>query len=82
MVSELIVPTIIMIVLFVLNAGVMYFILRERKRDIMVQMESLVSGHTFNKIRPRLADKLEVIRFDPYIQKESVYREKKKVRSM
>lgn len=90
-------------------------------RDIMVQMESLVSGHTFNKIRPRLADKLEVIRFDPFskwnifcnshylkghqcylygtydplivdhkfnvnfpfsVQKECVYREKKKVRSM
>ncbi|XP_060526271.1 large ribosomal subunit protein bL33m isoform X1 [Cylas formicarius] len=55
---------------------------RVKSKDIMVQMESLVSGHTFNKIRPRLADKLEVIRFDPYIQKESVYREKKKVRSM
>lgn len=32
----------------------------------MVQMESVVSGHTFNKIRERLGDKLEVIRFDPY----------------
>lgn len=32
----------------------------------MVQMESMISGHTFNKIRDRLADKLEVIRFDPY----------------
>ncbi|XP_050303036.1 39S ribosomal protein L33, mitochondrial [Anthonomus grandis grandis] len=53
-----------------------------KAKDIMVRMESLVSGHTFNKIRPRLADKLEVIRFDPRIQKECVYREKKKVRSM
>lgn len=32
----------------------------------MVQMESVVSGHTFNKIRERLADKLEVVRFDPW----------------
>nr|CAI5863696.1 unnamed protein product [Callosobruchus analis] len=48
----------------------------------MVQMESVVSGHTYNQIRERLADKLETIRFDPYIQKESVYREKKKVRSI
>lgn len=31
----------------------------------MIQMESVVSGHTFNKIRERLADKLEIIRFDP-----------------
>ncbi|KYB29135.1 39S ribosomal protein L33, mitochondrial-like Protein [Tribolium castaneum] len=48
----------------------------------MVQMESVISGHTFNKIRERLGDKLEVVRFDPYIQQESVYKEKKKVRSV
>lgn len=29
-------------------------------------MESAVSGHQFTKIRERLADKLELIRFDPY----------------
>lgn len=65
----------------------------------MVQMESVVSGHTFNTIRERLADKLEMIRFDPYskyiniysyrilngfilVQMESLYKEKKRVRSM
>jgi large subunit ribosomal protein L33 len=48
----------------------------------MVEMESVVSGHRFNKIRERLADKLEVIRFDPFLQKECVYREKKKIRSL
>ncbi|VEN60386.1 unnamed protein product [Callosobruchus maculatus] len=53
-----------------------------KSKTVMVQMESVVSGHTYNQIRERLADKLETIRFDPYIQKESVYREKKKVRSM
>lgn len=37
-----------------------------RYRDIMVVMESVVSGHQFNKIRERLGDKLEIIRFDPY----------------
>lgn len=31
----------------------------------MVSMESLVSGHRINKIRERLADKLEIIQFDP-----------------
>jgi hypothetical protein len=34
-------------------------------------MESLVSGHQFTAIRERLAEKLEMIRFDPlskYIQ--------------
>lgn len=29
-------------------------------------MESLVSGHQFTAIRERLADKLEIVRFDPY----------------
>ena len=29
-------------------------------------MESIVSGHRVNMIRERLADKLEVIRFDPW----------------
>lgn len=32
----------------------------------MVLMESVVSGHQFNAIRERLADKLELIKFDPY----------------
>lgn len=35
-------------------------------RDVMVLMESVVSGHQFTKIRERLADKIEIIRFDPY----------------
>ncbi|GLV35233.1 mitochondrial ribosomal protein L33 [Carabus blaptoides fortunei] len=55
---------------------------RVKSKNIMVLMESMVSGHQFTAIRERLADKLEVIRFDPYIQKESVYKERKKVRSM
>ncbi|KAJ3665014.1 hypothetical protein Zmor_000535 [Zophobas morio] len=55
---------------------------RVKSKRIMVQMESVVSGHTFNKIRERLADKLEVVRFDPWLQKECVYKEAKKVRSM
>lgn len=29
-------------------------------------MESVISGHKFNQIRERLADKLEIIRFDPW----------------
>ncbi|XP_067011976.1 large ribosomal subunit protein bL33m isoform X1 [Anabrus simplex] len=51
-------------------------------RSIMVLMESVVSGHKYTQIRERLADKLEVIRFDPYIMKESVYKERKKIRSI
>ncbi|XP_014092141.2 large ribosomal subunit protein bL33m [Bactrocera oleae] len=52
-----------------------------KSKRIMVLMESVVSGHQFNMFRDRLADKLELLRFDPYIQKESIYRERKRIRS-
>ncbi|CAO1408057.1 unnamed protein product [Diamesa serratosioi] len=55
---------------------------KAKSKKIMVLMESAVSGHQFNVIRERLADKLELIKFDPYIQMVSVYKEKKRVRSM
>lgn len=35
-------------------------------RNIMVLIESVVSGHTYTAIRERLGDKLELIKFDPY----------------
>ncbi|XP_054727022.1 39S ribosomal protein L33, mitochondrial [Anastrepha obliqua] len=52
-----------------------------KSKRIMVLMESVVSGHQFNMFRDRLADKLELLRFDPYIQKECIYRERKRIRS-
>ena len=35
-------------------------------RDILVQLQSVVSGHKINLIRPRLDEKMEIIRFDPW----------------
>ncbi|XP_030381857.1 39S ribosomal protein L33, mitochondrial [Scaptodrosophila lebanonensis] len=52
-----------------------------KSKRIMVVLESAVSGHKFNMFRDRLADKIELIRFDPYIQQDSLYRERKKIRS-
>ncbi|EDX01219.1 39S ribosomal protein L33, mitochondrial [Drosophila yakuba] len=52
-----------------------------KSKRIMVVLESVVSGHQYNAFRDRLADKLEIIRFDPYIQQDSLYRERKKIRS-
>uniref|UniRef100_A0A6M2DV54 Large ribosomal subunit protein bL33m n=1 Tax=Xenopsylla cheopis TaxID=163159 RepID=A0A6M2DV54_XENCH len=51
-------------------------------RSIMVLMESVVTGHKFVWIRERLADKLEMLRVDPYIKKECIYKEIKKVKSV
>ncbi|XP_063364628.1 large ribosomal subunit protein bL33m [Cydia amplana] len=55
---------------------------KAKAKHIMVLMESMVSGHKFNAIRERLADKLELIRFDPYIRQLSLYKERKKIRSI
>ncbi|XP_014259175.2 39S ribosomal protein L33, mitochondrial [Cimex lectularius] len=55
---------------------------KAKSKFIMVSMKSMVSGHRFNKIRERLSDKLELIRFDPFVQEEVVYKEDKKVKSM
>ena len=35
-------------------------------RDILVCLESIVSGHKINLIRTRLGDKMEIIRYDPW----------------
>jgi large subunit ribosomal protein L33 len=35
-------------------------------RKVMVQMVSAVSGHNFNLVKERLADKMELIKFDPW----------------
>lgn len=53
-----------------------------KAKNILVMVESVVSGHCANIIRPRLADKAEMIRFDPWIRMECIYKEKKKVRSL
>ncbi|EDS31021.1 mitochondrial ribosomal protein, L33 [Culex quinquefasciatus] len=55
---------------------------KAKSKNVLVLMESAVSGHQFTKIRERLADKLELIRFDPYIQRNSLYKERKRVRSL
>lgn len=55
---------------------------KAKSKNIMVLMESVVSGHQFNMIRERLAEKIEVLKFDPYIQRISLYKERKKIRSV
>ncbi|CRL01957.1 CLUMA_CG015230, isoform A [Clunio marinus] len=39
---------------------------KAKSKLIMVEMVSAVSGHRFNMIRERLADKAELIKFDPW----------------
>ncbi|KAJ9593100.1 hypothetical protein L9F63_027658, partial [Diploptera punctata] len=48
---------------------------KPKSKMVMVLLESLVTGHRAIHIRERVADKVEIIKFDPYLQEESVYRE-------
>jgi hypothetical protein len=49
---------------------------------IVVRCRSVVSDYPVNKVRPRLDDKLEFLCWDPMVQREVLYREEKKVRSV
>ncbi|XP_053598793.1 39S ribosomal protein L33, mitochondrial [Microplitis demolitor] len=55
------------------------FAKKAKSKHVLMTVESLVSGHKINRIRERLADKLEFMFFDPYVQQEVMYREKKKL---
>ncbi|XP_032678344.1 39S ribosomal protein L33, mitochondrial-like isoform X1 [Odontomachus brunneus] len=57
-------------------------LLKPKSKNIMVIAESVVTGHKIIRIRERIADKLEFLHFDPYIQHQVLYTELKKVRSM
>jgi large subunit ribosomal protein L33 len=53
-----------------------------KTKRILVLCESLVSGHRLYIPRDRLADKLEFIRVDPFVRKEVVYKEVKKLKGI
>lgn len=56
---------------------------KKAKADrIVVLCKSVATGHGRPKARSRLSDKLEFIDWDPLIQKEVLYKEEKKVRSI
>ncbi|XP_017892439.1 39S ribosomal protein L33, mitochondrial [Ceratina calcarata] len=55
---------------------------RVKSKHILVMLESVASGHKRSQIRERLGDKLEVVYWDPFVQKEVLYRELKKLRSL
>jgi len=56
---------------------------KKPKADVvLVGCRSVVSGHFRHMRRARLGDKVEFLAFDPWIQKEAIYREEKKVKSV
>jgi ribosomal protein L33 len=56
---------------------------KAKAKFILVLMQSLSgSGHCFATKRVRLADKLDMYRFDPLVRQWVVYREQKKLKSL
>ena len=56
---------------------------KKAKADrLVVLCKSVVTGHGRMKARPRLADKLEFIDWDPSIKQPVLYKEERKVRSI
>lgn len=55
---------------------------KPKAESILVMCESISGTHRVSRIRPRLGDKLEFMAFDPFIRKEVLYKEKKKLRSV
>ncbi|XP_071557032.1 large ribosomal subunit protein bL33m [Temnothorax nylanderi] len=53
-----------------------------KSKHVLVMAESIISGHRLVRLRERLADKLEFIYFDPYIQQKTLYKEKKRLHSL
>ena len=49
---------------------------------LVVLCSSVATGHARMKARQRLGEKLEFIDYDPLIQREVLYKEDKKVRSI
>ncbi|XP_012341886.1 39S ribosomal protein L33, mitochondrial [Apis florea] len=55
---------------------------KHKSKQILVLVESIASGHKLVRIRDRVADKLEEVYFDPYVQAKVLYREMKKLKSL
>lgn len=55
---------------------------KPKAETILVMCESVASTHRKYEIRPRLGDKLEFLANDPNINREVLYKEKKKVKSI
>lgn len=58
-----------------------YIMARAKSKLVIVLLESIVTGHKVILCKPRLVDKLEVLRYDPMLQGPCLYREIEKVAS-
>ncbi|XP_054012855.1 39S ribosomal protein L33, mitochondrial [Hylaeus anthracinus] len=55
---------------------------KAKSKSLLVLIESVASGHKYVVPRERILDKLEIVKFDPYVQDRVLYREIKKIHSI
>jgi len=64
------------------SCGSVLFGKKPKADVIVVGTKSVVSGHFRPMRRARLGDKVEFLAFDPWVQKEVIYRETEKIKSV
>ncbi|XP_054834790.1 39S ribosomal protein L33, mitochondrial [Eublepharis macularius] len=56
---------------------------KSKSKVILVRMLSEAgTGYSFNKTRKRVQEKLVMLRYDPFVKKQVLFREQKKIRSV
>lgn len=54
----------------------------KKGRTVLVEVKSLASDHKMQILKDKSEDKVEFIRFDPFVQHYVLYRENKKIRTV
>lgn len=54
---------------------------KSKSKYAMVMLKSVVSGRKLYVFKERAPEKLEILHYDPHIQKDTVYHEVKRIRS-
>ncbi|KAF8766712.1 39S ribosomal protein L33 like protein [Argiope bruennichi] len=62
--------------------GHCWIMAKAKTTHILVLMKSMVTKHKFPAIRPRQAEQLEMIKFDPYVRRDVLYKEMKKIKGV
>ncbi|CAL1284321.1 unnamed protein product [Larinioides sclopetarius] len=55
---------------------------KAKTTHILVLMKSMVTKHKFPALRPRQAEQLELIKFDPFVRRDVLYKEMKKIKGV
>lgn len=56
--------------------------LAKKARTLLVVVKSTASNHYMIMLRDKMADKYEFIRYDPLIERNVIYRETKKLKTV